>query len=168
MSLPKTRALGSRRRAKFPGGLSEPMKMRPDRIQHLIWKKIFCIIQCALSFQARITSPFSSLQSKEGFKMPEKKQVMTKSQLVSELEDKLGMTKKDVAAFLELLVNTAFKEAKRKGEFTLPGLGKLVKVNRKARMGRNPATGATIKIPAKTVLKFRIAKTAKDAVLGAK
>jgi DNA-binding protein HU-beta len=93
-------------------------------------------------------------------------QPMTKSQLVSEIADKLGMTKKDVGTFLDLLTEIAFKEAKRKGEFTLPGLGKLVKVARKARMGRNPATGETIKIPAKTVLKFRIAKACKDAVLG--
>ena len=64
------------------------------------------------------------------------------------------------------LTELAYREAK-KGEFVLPGLGKLVKQKRKARMGRNPATGATIKIPAKTVLKFRIAKAAKDAVLGA-
>jgi DNA-binding protein HU-beta len=60
----------------------------------------------------------------------------------------------------------AYREAK-KGEFVVPGLGKLVKQKRKARMGRNPATGETIKIAAKTVLKFRIAKAAKDAVLGA-
>lgn len=92
--------------------------------------------------------------------------VMTKSQLISDLSDKLGMTKKDVGAFLDLLVNTACKETKKRGEFTLPGLGKLVKAHRKARMGRNPATGETIKIAAKTVLKFRIAKACKDAVLG--
>lgn len=100
--------------------------------------------------------------------MADKAKPMTKSELVSTFADKLGLTKKDAAAFLDLVADTACKEAKKKGEFTLPGLGKLVKVQRKARMGRNPATGATIKIPAKTVLKFRIAKAAKDAVLGAK
>ena len=100
--------------------------------------------------------------------MAEKVQPMTKSQLVSALADKTGMTKKDVGSFLDLVADTACKEAKRKGEFTLPGLGKLVKVHRKARMGRNPATGQALKIPAKTVLKFRIAKAAKDSVLGAR
>jgi DNA-binding protein HU-beta len=65
---------------------------------------------------------------------------------------------------METLVTLAYKNAK--DGFTIPGLGKLVKVRRKARLGRNPATGETIQIPAKTVLKFRIAKAAKDAVLG--
>jgi DNA-binding protein HU-beta len=64
-------------------------------------------------------------------------------------------------------VELAYSEAK-KGEFAVPGLGKLVKQKRKARLGRNPATGAEIKIPAKTVLKFRVAKAVKDAVLGVK
>ncbi len=100
--------------------------------------------------------------------MAEKTGPMTKSQLVSEIADKLGMTKKDVAGFFDLLADIAFKETKKKGQFVLPGFGKLVKAHRKARMGRNPATGETIKIAAKTVVKFRIAKAAKDAVLGAK
>jgi DNA-binding protein HU-beta len=73
------------------------------------------------------------------------------------------MTKKDVAGVIEALVQLAYQEAKN--GFTVPGLGKLVLKNRKARMGRNPATGEAISIPAKTVLKFRIAKAAKDAVL---
>jgi DNA-binding protein HU-beta len=67
---------------------------------------------------------------------------------------------------LDLLAELAYKNAKN--SFTLPGLGKLVLVNRKARMGRNPATGATMKIPAKKVVKFRVAKAAKDAILGKK
>ena len=67
-------------------------------------------------------------------------------------------------AALEALVMMAYKNAKN--GFTVPGLGKLVLVNRKARMGRNPATGATIKIPAKRVVKFRVAKACKDAILG--
>jgi DNA-binding protein HU-beta len=100
--------------------------------------------------------------------MADKVKPMTKSELVSVLADKIGMTKKDVGSFLDLLADTACKETKKKGEFTLPGLGKLVKAHRKARMGRNPATGQAIKIPAKTVLKFKIAKAAKDSVLGAK
>jgi DNA-binding protein HU-beta len=73
------------------------------------------------------------------------------------------MKKKEVVALVETLVQLAYKEAKN--GFTVPGLGKLVVVNRKARIGRNPATGEQIQIPAKRVLKFRIAKAAKVAVL---
>lgn len=90
---------------------------------------------------------------------------MTKSQQVAALADSTGMSKKDVAGFMEKLVEMALKEVKKSGQFTINGLGKLVKVHRKERMGRNPATGATIKIAAKTVVKFRVAKQAKDAVL---
>jgi DNA-binding protein HU-beta len=88
---------------------------------------------------------------------------MTKSALINHLADENEMTRKQVIAFMETLVETAYKEAKN--GFTLPGVGKLVLVHRKARMGRNPATGETIKIPAKKVVKFRIAKAAKDAIL---
>lgn len=88
---------------------------------------------------------------------------LTKSQILSTLAETTGFSKKDVTLLVESLVNLAYKEAKK--GFTIPGLGKLVLVDRKARMGRNPATGEAIKIPAKTVLKFRIAKAAKDAVL---
>lgn len=87
----------------------------------------------------------------------------TKTQIVAELAEAGDVTKKQAAAILESLVAQAYKGAK--DGFTIPGLGKLVVVKRKARMGRNPATGATIKIPAKKVLKFRIAKAAKDAIL---
>jgi DNA-binding protein HU-beta len=90
---------------------------------------------------------------------------MTKTQLATELAEATGTTKKTSALFLESLCGIAYREAKKSGEFTVPGLGKLVKQNRKARMGRNPATGEAIKIPAKTVVKFRIAKAAKDNVL---
>ncbi len=90
---------------------------------------------------------------------------MTKSQLLSTLSDKCGVSKKEVATILEEMTDLAYKEVKKNGEFTLPGFGKLVKVKRKARTGRNPATGATIQIPAKTVVKFRVAKAAKEAVL---
>lgn len=89
--------------------------------------------------------------------------MLTKNQIVQKLAEKTGLAKKQVKAVLESLICLAYKEAKN--SFTLHGLGKLVLVKRKARMGRNPATGATIKIPAKTVLKFRIAKAAKEAVL---
>ncbi len=89
---------------------------------------------------------------------------MSKSAVTSALADKVDLTKKQAALFLEELANLAYKEAKN--GFTLPGLGKLVLVNRKARMGRNPATGEAIKIPAKKVVKFRVAKACKDSVLG--
>ena len=88
---------------------------------------------------------------------------MTKSQIMTALAEATELPKKKVVEVVEALVCLAYKEAKN--GFTVPGLGKLVKQKRKARMGRNPATGEAIKIPAKTVLKFRIAKAAKDAVL---
>lgn len=90
---------------------------------------------------------------------------MTKAQIVSELADKLEMTKKDVSAFMETLTELACKEAKKKGAFTLPGIGKLVLQKRKARIGRNPQTGEEIKIKAKTVVKFRVAKSCKDTII---
>src|SRR5215470_17948146 len=91
---------------------------------------------------------------------------MSKSALISHLAETNEMTRKQVVGFMDTLVNTAYKNAKN--GFTLPGIGKLVLVNRKARMGRNPATGEEIKIPAKRVVKFRVAKAAKDAILGVK
>jgi DNA-binding protein HU-beta len=91
---------------------------------------------------------------------------MTKSQTMDHLAGKSGITKKAAGQFLEELAALAYREAKN--AFTLPGLGKLVLVNRKARMGRNPQTGEPIKIPAKRVVKFRVAKACKDAVLGKK
>ena len=89
---------------------------------------------------------------------------MTKSQIIGGVAAEVGIAKKQAAAALEALVQMAYKNAAN--GFTVPGLGKLVKIKRKARMGRNPATGEAIKIAAKTVLKFRVAKAAKDAVLG--
>lgn len=91
---------------------------------------------------------------------------MTKSQLINYIAEEAEVPRKTAASMLQALSNVAYKEAKK--GFTLPGLGKLVLVQRKARTGRNPMTGAAIKIPAKKVLKFRIAKAAKDAILGAK
>lgn len=88
---------------------------------------------------------------------------MTKSQIMTTLADQTGLKKKEIIVVAEALVGLAYKEAKN--GFTIPGLGKLVLLNRKARMGRNPATGETIKIPAKKVVKFRVAKAAKDAIL---
>jgi len=89
---------------------------------------------------------------------------MSKSAIAAALADRLDVPKKQAVLFMEELADLAYKEAKN--SFTLAGLGKLVLVNRKARMGRNPATGETIKIPAKKVVKFRVAKACKDAVLG--
>jgi DNA-binding protein HU-beta len=90
---------------------------------------------------------------------------MTKSQMIATLSEKTGLSKKDTAGFMDNLADLAYSEVKKNGECLVPGFGKLVKVKRKARDGRNPATGATIKIPAKTVVKFRLAKAVKDAVL---
>lgn len=91
---------------------------------------------------------------------------LTKSQIAATLAEKVEISKKQAAQFLDELAALAYKNAKN--TFTLPGLGKLVLVNRKARLGRNPATGEQIQIPAKRVVKFRVAKACKDAVLGAK
>ena len=87
---------------------------------------------------------------------------MTKAQIVSKLADDTGLSKKEIVGVLQAQADLSYKQAK--SGFTIPGIGKLVIVNRKARKGRNPATGEEIDIPAKKVLKFRIAKAAKDAV----
>jgi DNA-binding protein HU-beta len=91
---------------------------------------------------------------------------MSKSKIVAALAEKTAVTKKTAAAYLEALAGLAHKEAKN--GFTIPGVGKLVVRQYKARMGRNPQTGEAIKIPAKRRLKFVVAKAAKDAVLGGK
>ena len=92
--------------------------------------------------------------------------MMTKAQTVTHYAEKLALPRKTAAAFLDEQAKLAAKEAKN--GFTIAGLGKLVLVNRKARMGRNPQTGEAIKIPAKKVVKFRVAKAAKEAILGKK
>lgn len=89
---------------------------------------------------------------------------MTKTQTLATLAERTGLQKKEVQSLLDELAKLAYAEAPN--GFTIPGLGKLVQVNRAARMGRNPATGESIHIPAKTVVKFRIAKACKEAVLG--
>ncbi len=89
---------------------------------------------------------------------------MTKSQLVRHMAEKLETSNKTAAAFLENLAETAIKETKKNGVFVLPGLGRLKKVQRKARMGRNPQTGEPIKIAAKTTAKFYLAKAVKDSI----
>lgn len=90
---------------------------------------------------------------------------MTKSQFLATFGEMLGVSKKEASDKWEAFVGMALKEVRSSGEFNLPGLGKLVKKERAARAGRNPLTGETIQIPAKTVVKFRVAKAAKDAVL---
>ncbi len=90
---------------------------------------------------------------------------LTKSQLVAELAEKWGVSKKQAGEMWDGMMGLLFSEVKRAGEVVLPGLGKLAKKHRAARQGRNPATGATISIPAKTVLKFAVGKAAKEALL---
>ena len=87
---------------------------------------------------------------------------LTKAQIIATLAENTGLSKKEIVTVLEAQTALAYKEAV--SGFTFPGIGKLVVVDRKARMGRNPATGETISIPAKKVLKFRVAKAAKDAI----
>lgn len=91
---------------------------------------------------------------------------MSKSQVAAHLASKFDLKKKAAVGILEEIAKLSYREARN--SFTLPGIGKLVLVDRKARIGRNPATGEQIQIPAKTVVKFRVAKAAKEAILGAK
>ena len=89
---------------------------------------------------------------------------MTKTQTARHLAEKTGTTNKVAAQFMEALADLALKETKKSDVFVIPGIGRLVKAHRKARMGRNPQTGEPIQIKAKTVVKFRVAKAAKDAI----
>ena len=93
---------------------------------------------------------------------------MTKFQIVSYFARKFELTKKTASEIIEEVAALAVSETKKTGSFNLPGIGKLVLVKRKGRMGRNPATGEAIKIPAKTVVKMRVAKAAKEAIVGKK
>jgi DNA-binding protein HU-beta len=95
---------------------------------------------------------------------------LSKSKIISHLAEKVStpekpVSKKQVVSFFDELFKLAVKEARGTGKFVIPGLGRAVKAHRKARMGRNPATGETIKIKAKTVVRLRAAKAFKDAVL---
>jgi DNA-binding protein HU-beta len=91
---------------------------------------------------------------------------LTKSQVIASIAESVGISKRQSAEVMETLAQLAYQNAKN--SFTLPGVGKLVLVNRQARLGRHPATGEQIQIPAKRVVKFRVAKAAKDAILGAR
>ncbi|MFC2172038.1 HU family DNA-binding protein [Acidobacteriota bacterium] len=93
------------------------------------------------------------------------KKPMTKAQIAAYFADKLEVPKKSATTWMDELANLATKQTKAVGSFTIPGIGKLVLSKRKARMGRNPATGEPIKIPAKTVVKMRLAKACKDAIV---
>ncbi len=95
-----------------------------------------------------------------------KSKPLTKSQILDHMAEKTGVTKKFAGQFLDEFLALAYKEAKK--EFIIPGLGKLLISSRKKRKGRNPRTGESMIIPAKKILKFRISKIAKDAVLGKK
>jgi len=90
---------------------------------------------------------------------------MTQSQIMKELAGATGTSTKVAKQFVTSYADLAVKETKKNGMFVLPGIGRLVRVDRKARMGRNPATGEAIKIPAKKVVKFRVAKAVKDAIV---
>ena len=96
------------------------------------------------------------------------KRPMTKSLIVSHFAKKFELSKKTASQIIEEVAALAVSETKKTGSFTLPGIGKLVLVKRKARMGRNPATGEAIKIPAKTVVKMRVAKACKDQIVRGK
>src|SRR5579864_4733351 len=101
-------------------------------------------------------------ESKRRF-MAEKR--MTQTQLVRKLAETCTVSNKVARQLVDTLAEEAIKEVKKNGVFVVPGLGRLVRVDRKARMGRNPATGEAIKIPAKKVVKFRVAKAAKDSIV---
>ena len=90
---------------------------------------------------------------------------MTKTQVIRFMAEQMEVAPKQIAAFFDLLLETATTQTRKSGEFTIPGLGKLVKAQRAARIGRNPATGESIKIAAKTTVKFRVSKATKDAVV---
>jgi DNA-binding protein HU-beta len=99
---------------------------------------------------------------------PMAKKPMTKAQTVTYFAEKFELVKKTASAVIDEMASLAISETKKAGSFTVPGIGKLVIAKRKARMGRNPATGEEIKIPAKTVVKMRVAKACKDSIVQAK
>jgi DNA-binding protein HU-beta len=94
------------------------------------------------------------------------KKRMTQTEVINQLAEKSGLKKAQAKEFFTAMATLAANEVKKNGEFTIPGFGKLVKTTRKEREGRNPATGDTIKIPAKTTVKFRVGKALKDSIGG--
>ena len=111
----------------------------------------------------KITANSTGTKGPASKKIPAAK--MTKTQVIRFMAEQMEVPPKQVASFFNLMIETATTQTRKLGEFTIPGLGKLVKAQRAARMGRNPATGEAIKIKAKTTVKFRLAKAAKDAVV---
>ena len=112
----------------------------------------------------KIAAPVATTTSATSAKKAATSKKMTKSELVKLVAEKMELSSKQSGAFFDLLASTAIQETKKNGEFTIPGLGKLVKAQRAARIGRNPQTGEAIKIKAKTAVKFRVAKAAKDLI----
>jgi DNA-binding protein HU-beta len=113
-----------------------------------------------------LRGPIKTKTTEEGKAMAVTRKALTKGQLVSHFANKFDLTKKVAGEIVDEMAVVAVTETKKKGAFVLPGIGKTALVRRKARMGRNPATGEPIKIPAKTVIKIRPAKAFKDAILG--
>ncbi len=107
----------------------------------------------------------TNLTLQKEINMPTQKKPLTKSQVVNHFAEKFDLSKKTVSSIVDEMAILATNETKKAGAFTFPGIGKLVLVKRKARVGRNPATGEAINIPAKTVVKMRIAKACKDAIV---
>jgi DNA-binding protein HU-beta len=129
------------------------------------------VLQIHANFAGTLGTEFQGSETYHGVKAKEQQEeinnmaaALTKTQLVRQMAEKLELPNKQSAAFFDLLAETAVKETKKNGVFVIPGLGRLVKAERKARMGRNPQTGEAIKIRAKTVVKFRVAKAAKDVI----
>ncbi len=111
-----------------------------------------------------IFAPFCLELAVEGREMAEVKK-MTQTSIIRELAETTGVNNRVAKHFVESLAQLAVRETKKNGVFVLPGIGRLVRAERKARTGRNPATGEAIKIPAKKVVKFRLAKSVKDAIV---
>jgi DNA-binding protein HU-beta len=101
----------------------------------------------------------------KGGNMTTSKKPITKNQIVTHFAEKFELSKKTASSIIDEMAMLATNETKKAGAFTFPGIGKLVLVKRKARLGRNPATGEQIKIPAKTVVKMRVAKACKEAIV---
>ena len=112
----------------------------------------------------KIAAPVVAKTSAAPAKKTSSTKKMTKSELVKLVAEKMELSSKQTAALFDLLASTAIQETKKNGEFTIPGVGKLVKAQRAARIGRNPQTGEAIKIQAKTAVRFRVAKAAKDLI----
>ncbi len=126
-------------------------------------KKAAATTKTATKAAATVKAAAAPAKAVRGPKLPATK--MTKTQIIRFMAEQMDVPPKQVQQFFNLLIETATSQTKKVGEFTIPGLGKLVKAQRAARMGRNPATGEAIKIKASTTVKFRLAKAAKEAVV---